>query len=136
MFFFGPNLPKKGISGQKQKSEHHLDFYYITRISIGIKFQLKVRILIFGPNFAKTGISSLKQKNHAFALSMVNTFYIKLFCIRTSRHNIILMFLLLLVAGTISPKKSYEIIFLIKLGNLNCGPFIPKYKSSPEIGLH
>ena len=38
-----------------------------TRITISIKFQLKVRILIFGPNFAKTDISGLKQKNHAFA---------------------------------------------------------------------
>ena len=48
---------------------------------------------------------------------------------RTSRHNIILMFLLLLVAGRICPKKSYERIFLINLENLSCGPFIPKYKS-------
>ena len=66
---------------------------------------------------------------------MRNTYYIKL-CMRTSRHNTILMFLFLLVADIISPKKSYGRIFLINLGNLNCGPFIPKYKSSPVTGLH
>ena len=66
--------------------------------------------------------------------SMVDTYYIKLFCLRTSRHKT--MFLLLLVADTISPNKSYGGIFLIDLGNLNCGSFMSKYKSSPVIGLH
>ena len=67
---------------------------------------------------------------------MANTYYIKLFCIRTRRHNTILMFLPLLVADTISPKKSYGRIFLINLRNLNCGPYMPKYKSNPVTGLH
>ena len=93
-------------------------------------------ILSFGPNFAKSGISGLKQKNHAFVFIhgeylLYQTF---LYEDQQAQHH----FIVSSPSGsdTISPKKSYGRIFLINLGNLNCGPFTPKYKSSPVIGLH
>ena len=70
------------------------------KMIVGIKFQLKLTILIFfGPNLLKKGISGWKRKNHSCA-SMVVTYYIKLFCTEAYRYNGILMSLLLLVAGT------------------------------------
>ena len=65
--------------------------------------------------------------------SMVNTYYIKLFCMRTSRRHTTI---LLMVADALSPKNSYGRSFLINLENLNCGLFVPKYKSSLVIGLY
>ena len=51
-WLFGPNLPKKGISCQKQKKEHHHWISHI-RISLGIKFYLKLIILTVWTKFAK-----------------------------------------------------------------------------------
>ena len=49
--FFGPNLPKKGVSGLKQKNHHWI---LHIRISLGAKFQLKLRILgVFTKNRKK-----------------------------------------------------------------------------------
>ena len=92
-----------------------------------------MRILIYEQNFSKKGASSLKQKIHVFPFihSMVNVYYTKLVWANASKHSSILMSLLLLVPKKISPKK-----ILIKPGNLNFDPFMLKYKSSPEIGLH
>ena len=64
--FFWTKFTQKGYFWSK--TEKWISPWLLhTRISVGIKFQLQVRILIFGPNFARTGISGLKQKNHAFA---------------------------------------------------------------------
>ena len=55
-------MPKKGISGQKQKSAH--DHWILhTRISLGTKFQIKLTIQIFWTKFAQNSIFGLKQKS-------------------------------------------------------------------------
>ena len=60
-WFLWPNLPKKGLSSLKQKSELHRKILHI-QISLSTRFQLKLIILIFGPNLPKKGVSSLKHK--------------------------------------------------------------------------
>ena len=48
--FFGPNLPKKSISGRKRKSEHH-HWILLIRIGLGSKLKFKVTILKVRKNF-------------------------------------------------------------------------------------
>ena len=67
-WFFGSNLPKKGVSVWTRKSEH-LHWILLIRISLGAKFQLKLSILIFWPNLPKKGVSRLKQKRWTLPLN-------------------------------------------------------------------
>ena len=60
-WLFGPNLPKKGISSQKQKRQSHQWVLHI-RISVGTKFEHKVTILIFWTKFAPKSHFHLKTK--------------------------------------------------------------------------
>ena len=57
ILFFGPSLPKKGISSQKRKKgkSEHQHWILDIRISLGTKFQLNLTILIFLTKFAKKG---------------------------------------------------------------------------------
>ena len=83
------------------------------KMIVGIKFQLKLTILIFfGPNLLKKGISGRKRKNHPCA-SMVVTYYIKLFCTEAYRYNGILMSLLLLVAETKIKVNNFIIVVIL-----------------------
>ena len=58
---FGPNLHKKGVSIRKQKTEQHHWIQHI-RISLGIKFHLKLTILIFWTKLSQTGYFRPKIK--------------------------------------------------------------------------
>ena len=59
---FRPNLPKKGISGRNKKSKQHQWIQHI-RISLGVKFHLKLTILTFWTKLSQTGYFRLKTKN-------------------------------------------------------------------------
>ena len=52
LWFFGPNLPKKSISGRKQKNEHPHWILHI-RNSLSTKFCLQLTISIFWTKFFK-----------------------------------------------------------------------------------
>ena len=47
LIFFGPNLPKKENSNQKQKKVNATIEFCIIRVILGPKFQLKLTTLIF-----------------------------------------------------------------------------------------
>ena len=54
VWFFGPYLPKKSVSGLKQnKWNHHWILHF--QISLATKFQLKLTSLIFWTKFAQNG---------------------------------------------------------------------------------
>ena len=61
-WFFGPNLPKNVISGQKKKKSEHHQWILHTRISQGTKFYFK-QFWFFGTNLTKKGISGRKRKS-------------------------------------------------------------------------
>ena len=67
-WFFGPNLPKKGI-------EHHHRFLHIW-ISLSTKFQPKLKILSFWTKFTQKGYFQWKisqpKKLQAFAFCVIN----------------------------------------------------------------
>ena len=56
------NLPIKAISTQKRKKNEHHHWILHVRISFGIKFQLKVTILMFSTKFAHQGYFHSKTK--------------------------------------------------------------------------
>ena len=61
IWFFGLNLPKKGVSGLKQKNRTaSLNSAYSN--SLGPKFQLKLTILIFWTKFEQKGHFQFKTK--------------------------------------------------------------------------
>ena len=63
-WFFGLILPKKGISDQKKKKkveQHHWILHI--RLSLGIKFPLKLPTLIFRTKFTPKRYFQLKTKN-------------------------------------------------------------------------
>ena len=77
--FFGPNLPKKRVSGLKQKSEQR-HWILHTRVSLGTKFQPKLTILIFFNQICpKKEFLVENGKSTLVRASMVVTYYTKLF---------------------------------------------------------
>ena len=71
-------------------------------MSVGTKFQLKLTILTFLPKIPPKREFPVENGKIALVrVSMVVTYYIKLFCSKVDRHSGILMSLLLLVAKTI-----------------------------------
>ena len=60
LFFFGPNLPQKGIFCGKQKSGYNHCIRNI-QISLSIKFQLKLIILIFWTKYVQKGYFQSKM---------------------------------------------------------------------------
>ena len=77
--FFGPNLPKKRVSGLKQKSEQR-HWILHTRVSLGTKFQPKLTILIFFDQICpKKEFLVENGKSTLVRASMVVTYYTKLF---------------------------------------------------------
>ena len=71
-----PNLPKKGISQRKQKTDRHYWILHI-QISLSNKFQVKLVILIFRLNFLKKGISGWKWEKWAWPLDSAYSSYAK-----------------------------------------------------------
>ena len=80
MSSFLPNLPKKGVSGLKQKREHDHWILHI-RISLGTKFLLKPTILIFWTKFAQKGCfqSKAEKVNSATEFSTLELVYVQNF---------------------------------------------------------
>ena len=65
---FGPNLPKKGILIESEKSEHCHWILHI-RISLWIKFRLKLTILTIWTKFAQKRHSGQKPKKWTASLN-------------------------------------------------------------------
>ena len=65
ILIFRTKFAQKGISGWKEKSEHHHWVLHI-RISLSIKFHLKLKILNFWPKFTQKGYfrSKIKKVNN------------------------------------------------------------------------
>ena len=75
-------------------------------------FSLNWWFWLFGLNLPKKGTSDLKQKDRTFVcVQMIVTYYIKLFRTGAERHNGILMFLLLLIAETITLEHLANILY-------------------------
>ena len=101
VWIFGPNLPKKGVFGLKQK-KWTVPWILHNQICLGAKLQLKLRILIFfGLICAKREFPVENGKIAFVRASLVVTYYTKLFYVGADRHSGILMSLLLLIAETI-----------------------------------
>ena len=62
---FGPNLFPKGISSQKQNGELHHWTLHI-RITLGTKFQLKLRIFYFLDQICPWRVFSVKNKTNVY----------------------------------------------------------------------
>ena len=93
--------PKGEIPVKNGKSEHHHRILHI-RISLGTKFYLELTILIFFDQICTKREFPVENAKIAFVrVSMVVTYYIKLFRTGNDRHNGILMTVFLLVSQTI-----------------------------------
>ena len=57
----GPNFPKKSISGLERKSDCHLWILHV-RITLEVKFHLKLTMLTFWTKYARKGYFQLKTK--------------------------------------------------------------------------
>ena len=106
IWFFGPNLPKKGISGQKRKKWTSPHWILQIRIILCTEFQFKWQfcflfLFFFDQIWPKRVFPAEKGKIVLVRGSMVVTYYITIFRTGANRHNGSLMSLLLLVAGTI-----------------------------------
>ena len=114
---------KRYFRWETEKNEHqHLIMHL--RIRLGIKFQLKLIVLMFGPNLLKKGIWVLKLKEKS-PWRYLLTYYIKLLCTGANRHNGILMSLLLLVTEAKTPRwdPAVCILLLIILYSLFYTPY-------------
>ena len=102
--------PKGEIPVKNGKSEHHHRILHI-RISLGTKFYLELTILIFLDQICTKREFPVENAKIAFVrVSMVVTYYIKLFRKGNDRHNGILMSLLVLVADIF---WDFEIFFRV-----------------------
>ena len=86
-------MPKKSIFGRNGKNHHRIVHI---RISLDTKFQLKLTIFIFQTQFAIVK----NRKIWLLHVSMIVTYYIKVFRTETDRQNGFLMSLHLIVAET------------------------------------
>ena len=92
IWFFGPNLPKKGVSSQKGKTwTSSFNSSYSIELVLVPNFSLNWQFWYSGPNFPK----------RVLRVSMVVTYYIKRFHAGADRQNGILISFLLLLAETI-----------------------------------
>ena len=110
LIFWTKFAPKKVFPVENRKSEHYHLILHIW-ISPGTKFQPKLTILIncqFS-KLPKKAISGIKQGYCILCASMVDNYYIKLFCTGADRCNGILMSLLVLVTETQKLKKKNKV---------------------------
>ena len=61
-WYFGQNLPKKGISGETEKLNSTIDFCIFESVEVP-SFSLNWQFWIFGPNLAKKAIFGGEQRN-------------------------------------------------------------------------
>ena len=116
-FFFTEFTQKRVLPVWNGKSEHHHRILQ-NQNSLLTSFQLKLTSLIFFfyQIFPKNEFPVQNGKIALVRASMVVTYYIKLFRTAADRNNDILMYLLLLVAETIT--KSVLLIEMMKFFNL------------------
>ena len=116
-FFFTEFTQKRVLPVWNGKSEHHHRILQ-NQNSLLTSFQLKLTSLIifFYQIFPKNEFPVQNGKIALVRVSMVVTYYIKLFRTAADRNNDILMYLLLLVAETIT--KSVLLIEMMKFFNL------------------
>ena len=71
LWFFGPNLPKKGISHQKQDKWHHYQIHHIWN------FHLNETILLVWTKFDQKRYFQFKSENWHIRISIGTQFYLK-----------------------------------------------------------
>ena len=124
---FGTNIKKKITRlVETRESEHHNWTLHI-QISLSTSFQLKLTILSFWNAFTQKANFHSKEKIAFLRVSMVVTYYIKLFPTGADIHNGILMSLLLLVAESRRDSKLHLYCLTLNINLIfvmfNCNSF-------------